>query len=144
MMGVLGAGGHLRAYFSPACAEWTSGYIVCQSAISARIVPPCRYRASEVQNYLWQYRNCPIGAVSDVFGFSSKPQPHSHLDIVRAKRIIISFPWLTSLLVFNGHIHSIWVIAVIMSQGRAHNDESYNQPISLSNMLQIIASLGIG
>ncbi|OJZ79698.1 hypothetical protein ASPFODRAFT_54775, partial [Aspergillus luchuensis CBS 106.47] len=44
-------------------------------------VPPYRYRAAEVQNYLWQYRNRPIGAVSDVFGFSSKPQPHSHLDI---------------------------------------------------------------
>ncbi|RDH26833.1 hypothetical protein BDQ94DRAFT_164152 [Aspergillus welwitschiae] len=44
-------------------------------------VPPCRYRAAEVQKYLLQYRNRPIGAVSDVVDFSSKPQRHSHLDI---------------------------------------------------------------
>ncbi|PYH67083.1 uncharacterized protein BO88DRAFT_466330, partial [Aspergillus vadensis CBS 113365] len=95
-------------------------------------------------NYLWQYRNRPIGAVSDVFGFSSKPQPQSHLDIVRAKRIIILFPWLTRLLVCNGHPHSIWMSAVIMSQGRAHNNGANNQPISFSNKLQIIASLHTG
>ena len=62
----------------------------------------------------------------------------------RGNRIIISFLWLTRLLVFNGHIHSIWVSAVIISQGRAHNDEANNQPMSFSNMLQKIASLGIG
>ncbi|RDH26585.1 hypothetical protein BDQ94DRAFT_177413 [Aspergillus welwitschiae] len=50
-------------------------------------VPPYRDRAAEVQDCLWQYRNRPIGAVSDVFGFSSKPQPHSHLDIDCKKHV---------------------------------------------------------
>jgi hypothetical protein len=36
------------------------------------------------------------------------------------------------------------VSALIISQGRAHKDEANNQPMSFSNMLQKIASLGIG
>ncbi|OJZ79478.1 hypothetical protein ASPFODRAFT_55166, partial [Aspergillus luchuensis CBS 106.47] len=55
--------------------------------IFTKDVAPCRYRAAEVQKYLWQYRNRPIGAVSDVVGFSSKPQPHSHLDIDCKKNV---------------------------------------------------------
>ncbi|OJZ79878.1 hypothetical protein ASPFODRAFT_54363 [Aspergillus luchuensis CBS 106.47] len=81
MMGVLGAGGQLCPYFSPACAEWTSNYIVHQSAIFAKIVPPCRYRAAEVWNYFSQYRNHPLEAVNDVFRFLGKQQPLSHFDI---------------------------------------------------------------
>ncbi|KAF7589587.1 hypothetical protein BBP40_004047 [Aspergillus hancockii] len=58
-------------------AQWGLAYITKLSTTFAEKIPPYKYTAAEVQNYLLQYKNSPDLAVNDATEWSNK---HLHLD----------------------------------------------------------------
>lgn len=120
VMGVLDSRGRMIPYSSPACPEWTSDYIVHLSIMFAENVPPDRYTAADVQNYLLQYRSRPLEAVNNVHHWIGKPQAPIDIDFAAplSKFQIADSPGLYAI---HGRAYNVRVSAVIFSWRRMGN-----------------------
>ncbi|PYH99034.1 putative bcs1 AAA-type ATPase [Aspergillus ellipticus CBS 707.79] len=141
VMGDLDSCGRMIVPYSlPACSGWTTEYIVHLSTMFAENVPPNRYTAAEVQNYLLQYRSRPLEAVNNAHRWVDKRQAPFDIDFaapLSTFRIADS----PDLYAIHGRAYSIQVSAVIFSYTRT-GDGRTDETIELRALLLQRASNG--
>ncbi|OJZ79611.1 hypothetical protein ASPFODRAFT_54928, partial [Aspergillus luchuensis CBS 106.47] len=71
--------------------------------------PTFRYCAAEVQNYLWQYRNRPIGAVSMFLASQANHNRIPTWTSIARKTYHHFVPLAHQIACIQWHIHNIWV-----------------------------------
>lgn len=140
VMGDLDSCGRMIPYSSPASSEWTRNFIGHLSTMFAASVPPDRYTAAEVQNYLLQYRSRPVEAVNNVHRWVGKPQTPFDIDFAAPLSIfrIADSPDLYAL---QGRVYNIRVRAVILAWPRTW-DRTTGDAIELRALLLRSASKG--
>ncbi|KAJ5591443.1 uncharacterized protein N7459_001812 [Penicillium hispanicum] len=140
VMGDLDSCRRMIPYSSPASSEWTRNFIGHLSTRFAASVPPDRYTAVEVQNYLWQYCSRPVEAVNSVHRWVGKPP--APFDIGFAAPLstfrIADAP---GLYVVHGRAYNIRVRAVIFSWSRTQ-DRRTGEAVELRAVLLRRASNG--
>ncbi|KAF7623896.1 putative bcs1 AAA-type ATPase [Aspergillus flavus] len=120
VMGNRDSCGRIRPCSLPAHPDWTSDYIAHLSTLFAENLPPGRFTAAEVQDFLLKYRSRPVEAVNNAPQWADKPQAPFDVDFATPLSTfrIADRP---DLYAIQGRVCSIRVSAVLLSCPRTED-----------------------